>query len=792
MKKSVLALLCAICLCAPVFSQTSRSVTSLDGAVQRLQTLSAERAIEKAYLHLDRLSYSPGDTVYFKAYVTLGEQRELSKLSGLLHVDLIDPQDSLLQTLSLQLVNGLAKGDFSLDGAAPTGVYRVRAYTRWMLNNGQTNFFNQYIVVNNLLIAGFKKPDAVVAGKPAISFFAEGGNWVNDVPAKLAFKAVGASGMGINVKGVIVDNANTEVVKFETKHLGMGLLFITPEAGKTYKANLTYADGSKATVDLPKPDNEGMTLTVNNDNPDKLAIEINANKPYYLKNKNKEIGIVIYSGGSIRTVKTVLDNQVLDLNLNKKEFKTGIVQITLFSAQGEPLNERLAFIQNPDLLNIVALNDKPVYATRGKVHISINTKNKDGMPVSSYLSAVVIAGSKVNEDAETTILSNLLLTSELRGQVEQPNYYFTNVNADTRSNLDVLMLTQGYRRFEWKQLLSDAQTTTTYKAEGSFDISGQVKTLKGEPVDGGTVTLMPQAGGNMLTQVTGHDGKFTFANLVYDDKTRFIIQAKTAAGKSNTQITITDAAPVAAIEPGGVLKPQIEQNNTGTQPVYFADISRRSASIAAKVNRTVVTDQAAFNVKNTGLHDQTTLSTGLQGRLNGVVIRQGVPYLADKVNASMQGGPMLIIMDDVALPQGTSVDNYSATDIESVSVLKTADASIYGIRGANGVLILKTRKNAAPIAVNSAPAPGLLYFTAKGFYKARTFYAPVYESTGSINNKPDNRGTVYWNPDVTTGNDGMAGFDFFNADTKGTYRVVIEGIDAAGNVGRSVSTYKVE
>jgi hypothetical protein len=794
MKKLVLALLCATCFCAPVFSQTQPPVTSLDGVVSRLQTLSADKAIEKAYLHFDRPFYNPGDTVYFKAYVTLGEQRELSKLSGVLHVDLIDPQDSLLQSISLQLVNGLSKGDFALNSALPTGVYRFRAYTQWMFNNGQTNFFNQYFVINNAMVAPSKMQAVAVAGKAETHFFAEGGNWVSGVPAKLAFKAVGANGLGVNVKGVVVDNGNTEVTKFEAKHLGMGLVFITPEAGKTYKANLTYADGSKATVELPKADNEGITLTVNNDNPDKLAIEINADKPYYLKNKNREIGIIIYSAGSVRTVKTVLDNQVLDLNLNKKEFKTGIVQITLFSAQGEPLNERLAFIQNPDLLNISALSDKTTYATRGKVHISLNTKNKEGMPVSGFFSAAVIDMNKVpvDENAETTILSNLLLSSDLKGRVEQPNYYFTNVNNDTRGNLDMLMLTQGYRRFEWKQLLNAPQTATAYKAENGFDISGQVKTLKGESVEGGTVTLMPQAGGAVLSQVTDNEGKFTFASLVYDDKTKFILQAKTLVKKSNTQITINPTRQPAVIEPAGWPKPEMRWDNADAQPVYLADISRKSASMITKSRQPALNGQANINVKNTGLHDQATLSAGLQGRINGIVIRQGVPYLADKVNGGMQAGPMLIIMDDAALPQGTNIDNFSAADIESVIILKNSDASIYGIRGADGVLVIKTRKTGAPTATNNTVSPGLMYFAANGFYKARTFYTPAYETAQQANNKPVNKGPIYWNPDITTGNDGNAALDFNNADTKGTYRLVIEGMDSNGNVGRTVLTYKVE
>lgn len=803
MKKVALTLLCVMYFCMPVFSQNDKPVSpvfSLDSVVARLQTLSAGKAIEKAYLHFDKPYYNAGDTLYFKAYVTLGEQHELSKLSGMLHVEFINPADSLLQTVSLQLVNGLAAGDFSLPNTLSGGTYRIRAYTRWMLNNGQVNFFDRQVSINGRVYTA-NKTSAVKTGKADIQFFPEGGSFVKGIPAKLAFKAVGTNGQGLNVKGIVVDNTNAEVTKFESKLLGMGLIFITAEAGKTYKANLTYADGTKATVDLPKADNEGITLMVNNDNPDKLAIEINANKAYYLENKNKEIGVIIYSGGAVRSVKAVLDNQVLDLNLNKKDFKTGVVQVTLFSAQGEPINERLAFIQNPDLLTIATASDKPLYPVKGKVHITVNTTSKNAGPAKSYLSAAVVdvGHVPVAENDENTILSTLLLTSDLKGTIEQPNYYFANVNNDTRSNLDILMLTQGYRRFEWKQLLSNTKADFAYNAENGFDVSGQVKTTAGKAVDGGTITLMPQAGGALLTQATGHDGSFTFRNLVYDDKTRFVIQAKTAEGKNNTSISIYPVPALTNIKTGDFIA-QVQglnnegYNTTAEQPVYIADVNGKVLKEVIINDRRISDGKLTAEVlgKENLKDHQGSLANGLAGRLTGVILRDGIPYLADKINPGMQGGPMLIVVDDTAMPEGTSIDNYSAAEVENISILKNTDAAIYGVRGANGVMILKLRKRVGTAVANKSISPGLLYFTADGFYKARAFYSPVYEGEQQTGNKPDARSTIYWNPDVITDKDGNASFDFYNADGKGTYRLVIEGIDEAGNIGRSVFTYRVQ
>jgi hypothetical protein len=692
-----------------------------------LQTLSTTKAIEKVYLHFDKAVYNAGDTVFFKAYVTLGEQHQLSKLSGVLHVDLINAADSLVQNISLQVTNGLSWGDFALPSRLPKGVYHVKAYTKWMLNNADPGIFDQPIAVNSAVPATAvlaTRQNTDTHNKFDIQFFAEGGTFVNDIPVKLAFKAIDHNGQGVNVKGVVVDNLNTEVTKFEAKHLGMGVIYITPVEGRSYKANLTYADGTKAIIDLPKADSKGMTLLVNNDKPDKLMIEINANRPYYLENKNKEIGVVIYSNGSVRSLKTTLDNQVLDINLDKKDFQTGLVQVTLFSQTGEPINERLSFIQNNDNINIQTGTDKAAYPARGKVHVTVSAK-KDDKPVTGYFSASVIDATRipVNENAETTILTNLLLTSALRGFVEEPNYYFARVTSDTRADLDILMLTQGYRRFVWKQLLGDdAKIASTYPVEKGLDISGTVKTMAGVPVVNGGITLLTQNGGTMLNQVTDANGRFTFANLIYTSNTSFVIQAKTENGKSNTQIIIDQPQKVNITTINSQGSADDDALKTNGKPLasttFMADASGKS------LKEVIIKDKYLESHNNTidQFKDQTGISRGLEGHLPGVALMGGVPYLRERVGLT-GAGPMLVIIDGAQ--SSPNIDNLSVADVASVKMLKNVDAAIYGAQGANGVLLITTIKNKG-LSVNKKISPGLLSYAPKGLYKARVFYSPAY------------------------------------------------------------------
>ncbi len=168
-----------------------------------------------------------------------------------------------------------------------------------MRNNGEKDFFDRAIPVGALKNEEVHKKPIEINQKPDLQFFPEGGTLVNGLRSKVAFKAIDANGLGIDVKGTILDNSNKEVCPFASTHLGMGYFLLNPEEGKTYKAKLTFADGTQDTVDLPKPETSGITLTVNNDSTSKANVRIEANANYYQAHRNKVFLLVIYSGGIV-------------------------------------------------------------------------------------------------------------------------------------------------------------------------------------------------------------------------------------------------------------------------------------------------------------------------------------------------------------------------------------------------------------------------------------------------------------------------------------------------------------
>jgi hypothetical protein len=189
------------------------------------------------------------------------------------------------------------------------------------------------------------------------------------------------------------------------------------------------------------------------------------------------------------------------------------------------------------------------------------------------------------------------------------------------------------------------------------------------------------------------------------------------------------------------------------------------------------------DLENMGLGGQ--LSNVLQGRLLGVIFRGNIPY------STRGGGPMQVVIDGVFV-EPDFINSVNVPDIASIEVLRTiGNTAIYGFRGGNGLLVITTKRGDEG-AVYNRYAPGLVTYSPKGYYKAREFYSPQYDDPKTNTKMQDLRSTIYWKPNVITDKDGNASLSFFNADGKGNYRVIIEGIDADGNLGRQVYKYKVE
>jgi TonB-dependent SusC/RagA subfamily outer membrane receptor len=818
MKKLLLLPALTLCLTYGAFAQSSSHEINI---VNRLKDYLSTSDPEKAYLQFDRPYYVAGDTIFFKAYVTEGGRHKLSDLSGVLHVDFINTENKINQSLQLRLENGVCWGDFALPESLPTGNYRIRAYTQWMLNSGESDFFDQNISVaalpnHNVPDSLNNQPPHPIKNKADIQFFPEAGTLVEGIETKLAFKAIGTNGLGIKAKGVILDKAGKTVCSFESSHLGMGYLLLNPEKGNAYKAKVSFADGTQSIVDLPGQEAYGISLSLTTESTSAIGIVITANDTFYRANRNKDFLLVFYSGGKAISYSSKQESHTITLDMDRKVFQTGVSTITLFSPEGEPLCERLLFVQHNDLLGLQIHADKATYRRREKVNLSLNAKTPTGFYTNGHFSVAITDETKmpINENYERNIVTNLLLTSDLKGYVEQPDYYFTDTSENARKDLDLLMLTQGYRNFEWKHVLSNDPAVTTFQPEKGLDISGKITNGSNNPVPDRAVTLIPSNGGPLVSSKSDSVGVFHFPNLVFTDSTHLVINVVNAKGDNATRITYfpTNREPPAVLpyplqgpEDSGMLA-YLEKAGRGHHE-YGDGGPAKLLKPAMVKGQMLDTKYQTQSLAGAGFADQVMhadeiekagglLSKSLNGRLDGVSFINGVPYLTSTIqnsNATTIGsGPMLIVLDGSELKDGShySLDNIPSTQVQTVEVLKNASTSIYGMEGANGVLIITTKNGNEES--KTMTAAGVLPITAPGFYKAKTFYSPKYDVAMGTSPAPKLRSTIYWNPEIKTDKDGRAILDYYNADDTGTYKIIVEGIDTNGNIGRLVYRYTVD
>jgi hypothetical protein len=909
LKKIALAMCLATCLITPALAQ--RDTVSLNTIITKTAKFINNYPIEKVYLHLDKPYYSAGDTIWFKAYVTI-DKHKLSGVSNIVYVDIATNQDSMMKQIKLPVVNGVANGNIILTpNTYKQGNYHLRAYTGWMRNFDNDYFYHKNIAIGNIIQTNINASIAYnttdAGGKPKISaaityrqpgepqlankkvswsitnptgdeiskgkgttdqngvinivlnenaaaslknttltasidlgnrkeslnkfslnnaitqrdvqFFPEGGELTLGVRSKVAFKAVGANGMGINIKGTVTDNAGTVVADLISQHLGMGTFAMLPEDGKTYKANVTFPDGTKATYDMPRIKPAGICLAVYNNDPENLAIKLSANDPYFKANQGRGYYLIAQSGGAIYfAAQTKLENQSYSATIPKSKFPTGIVQLTLFTERGVALSERIVFINHHDMMNLTLTTDKKAYTVRQKVRLSVSAKNAL-IPAAGEFSIAVVDESKVpsDENAETTIFSNLLLTSDIKGYIEKPNYYFTNKDSAANANLDILMLTQGYRRISYRNIITDKLPQIYLLPEqNGLEISGMLRNNTGMPISKGNLRLQLPGRNQNVETVTDMTGNFKFSKLNFPDSAQIVISARNNPNSKNLMISVNgDEYQPATKNP--YMQDEVTNIDSTIQPLLtnskkqydnlhiLKEVVIKSTSLVKKPSHT---DYGAFTglpmladqqVPGIRFKDCPNLFVCLPSMILGVMAENNNLYLMKNQSVPINDRLPVQVFVNGRPTDFNYLNTISGNDIETVEVFKTD-----GLSGINrnyqsdGIVSIITRKiESTKITLaqlqEMLPKGNLLTFNAQGYSVAREFYSPKYDALkqgGGFGG--DLRSTIYWAPKVKTDKTGVTSIDFYNSDSKGTYRATIEGIDADGNLGRYILRYTVK
>lgn len=644
----------------------------------------------------------------------------------------------------------------------------------------------------------------------SLQFFPEGGELLDNTESKLAFKAVGPDGKGIGVKLNIIDDLGREVAYAESDVLGMGSIHISLAADKRYRAKAVYTDGTEGEYELPEVKKDGVSIYVNNYSNEQVVSKVCLVGD---ARQHKKIVVILQSNGRIYNLSKFSPSKPeFIFRMDKKDLPSGVFQLTLLDENFSPLVERSLFNFNPNyILGINAITDKERYSKREKVDVSVQTHSQDSINVAT-LSASVINLSKLTADTglnEQNILTGLLLASDVKGYIENPGSYFKNMESIDLIGLDNLMLTQGWRKLIWEKL--DSAAKPQYKAEEGISIKGTIHKLGRKAIESeATVTLLSTHNFmDYIDTLSSEDGSFNFDRLVFPDSVQFLISAKNKKGKNNLDIKIDE--PVVPSVGKNKNDPDVLNNINSTyidyvknKQKYFQELEKAgliSKSIMIEeviVNRRVEkkVPTRSSNLNGPGNADGvltaedlelcSTLEMCLQGRLVGVMIRNGMAYNT----RDLQGEPMQLVVDGMYM-EADQLSMINPMDVASIEVLRSGHyLSIYGTHAGSGLLII-TSKTGADVRRNYTPK-GLITYSPKGYHITKQFYEPKYDSEDNLNQlQQDLRTTIHWQPLLLTDQDGKTNFDFYTSDEEGTYLINIEGMDWNGNLGNKTITIKV-
>lgn len=816
------------------FAQNSNAQSKI---VSTYDSIRQHMPREKLYVHLDKSIYAPQDTIWFKSYLIDASSNQYSKLSGLVYFEIFNSNGEIVRSLALPTSMGIAWGGIDLKpDLYKAGTYTFRAYTNWMQNFGSTYFFKKEIKVVDFMpeentYQKDKKPGISSNKTPVtppiekikdidIQFLPEGGTWLAGKRGKMAFKAILPNGKGVKISGEITDSKQNKIIDFQSNQKGMGYFEMLPNADEDYFANIKYNNLVKK-QNLPKAQQTGSSLSIKNDFlSDSIGIEMFAALP------NQEISMIGQSRGILCFyAKFSANKKYKTVYVPKALFPTGVSQILLVDEQNKVLNERNFFINHGDQLKIQTSSLKSTYTTRDSIAIGLKVCDVEGKPLTASFSIAVTDDNQVSKDSinDNNILTQFLLSADLKGEIEEPGYYFHQFDEQKNNDLEALTLTQGWVSYNW-----DLAKKPLYKAEKEYSISGRVTNILNKPVSKAKITLMGKNKGLMLLDTIANDnGEFIFDKLPPMDSASFVIQAKNSKDKKGSLgIALNEfKRPPFIITPrnikydyeqplDSIAQQFIATKNLEYETAFKSGIVLREVKIVAK--RII---KGSKNLNGPGGADQTLT----ENDLNKVAKKSLLQVLKENVKGFREGYKRMSSVQDYYVDfskvklviDGTDVDfffdpygsidhfqfiknyldYYSAEDIKGIEVMRSAGYfNSYRVeyldpRDITDYVFLEvsTRTGQGPFLKKS----GNLYLHKPMDYgDNKTFYSPKYTIQNRADKKPDFRSTLYWSPNLLTDNNGTGTFSFFSADKKGSYTIWIEGSDMEGNMG--FKTMKLE
>ena len=784
LKKKIALLNFIICFCVTAHAQTVETAIADYGT---------KYSPERAYIHYDKSSYAGGETIWFKAY--LMSSYLPAEATKNIYIDFIDDKGTaLLHTVS-PLVDAVTNGQFDIPADYKGNTIHVRAYTRWMLNFDTAFLYQKDIRIISKAVNISKEKINVI---PMLRFFAEGGDAIAGIKNKIAFKANDQWGRPVKIKGTITNNKEQVGDSLKTLHDGMGYFYLTPESGFNYSAKWKDEKGVEHNTALPAIKDLGASLQVT----------VSGKNRFFQVNISPEIAKTM---DSIHLVGTIYQQPVFNIakptasliikgTIPTQDLPTGILTLTLFDNHWNAIAERITYVKNDDYSFSPQMEvQRWGLSKRAKNEIKISVPENITSNLSVSVTDIAIGG-----DSSSNIISQLLLSSELKGDVYKPAYYFSDNTNIIDQHLDLVMLTHGWRRFNWDEVLKGKSPRFLYAKDTAYmSLSGTVQgVLPGQIGNTAGIVLMvkqkDKPGSVILAKVLPNGTFNDPATILFDTAQVYYQFQKQELKDASVQFM---QGRLAMLPVKGVYNNSgFWQDTTGNyRQWFFADAANNFADkqkvqvleevilkSKGKSPLKIMDEKYASGLFTGGdgyqfdlINDPFAVSASnvfnyLQGKVAGLQINTN----GSTPSLQWRGGSPQIYLDETPVDAGF----ISGLNVSNIAYVKVFRPPFFGGggSGANGAIAIYTRRGN-----DSKPEPGKGLASNKvfGYTPIREFYAPNYASINARNEEQDIRTTLYWNPAViTTAQQPQVVLSFYNNDITKAFKVVIEGITKDGRL----------
>lgn len=758
-----------------------------DGAIslqQKFTDFQQQHLQEKIYLHTDKDFYLAGETIWFKAYIMDAFFHRPLPLSSIVYVEVIDRNKKpVIQTaIDISKSQAAGSGSFIIPSSLPSDKYTLRAYTNWMKNQSDAFFFFRHISIVNTFAASLS---GIIATQPdtlSINLYPEGGNLVDGLPARVAFKMTHKNGSAFNGTGTV--SLGDTVIKFAAAANGTGSFYYIPQKNTPCKIAL---DNNNLTcnVNWPKIYDKGYVLRLNGQ-PNEIKLQVQTNIP-----RAGTVYLLVHTRQVLKLFKkaAVDANGFADFIIPPADIGDGISHFILLNEKQQPVCERLFFKLPVHYAAAGISTDKEKYAVREPVKVAVDVKDEAGKPVKANLSASVFLLDSLQKHPAENIVTYLMLTSELGDRIDDPLQYFAGSDPSSKEMLDNIMLVNGWRRFRWEDIENNSEPCLAYlpEKEGQVIKARVINRKNGQPaVNTACFLSVPGERFTLCNAVTNDNGMVNFIFTRAYQRNEMILQAVSPADSHYTFEVEPYYYPVHTLSRPALLditsryKNSLQQRSTYMQVENSYAIDRKRLTVESiEKDTTVFYGHAA---KQYRLDDYTrflTMEEVLREYISEVTVRKAGGHfnfrVKDKATGIFFDNAPLTLIDGVPVNDADKMMAFDPLKLRSVDVV--AGRYFHHTQAYEGIVSFKTYNGDLGGYELDTDNVVIEY---NALQRQQEFYQPVYDTEEKKKSRlPDFRNVLSWLPQINfTGN--TAFFDFYTSGCTGTFLVFLQGLSENG------------